>query len=276
MQEDAFVTCLRCGNRNSYLVSHCYYCGDRLERICGHCGHSNPPEVEYYCENCGQSLVGSQKEAAIGSPESDQDNAQPVNDVVKETKSQPSETAPGLDAGFCPRCKNPYQPGSSYCSICGLALKDKTARGTTLTAGAFDQGVPAGFWIRELAYFIDWGVLFIWGVFSYLLYSGDFVVWRGVEAELTLFDLLNLVIGQMYAPVLIGLWSTTVGKRAFGAYVVKIDGGRCGFWRALGREFAKVLSFLILGIGFLMIAFREDKRGLHDLIAGTAVIRRNE
>ena len=35
-----------------------------------------------------------------------------------------------------------------------------------------------------------------------------------------------------------------------------------------------MVSGMILGIGFLLIAFRADKRGLHDLLAGTVVVRR--
>ena len=34
-----------------------------------------------------------------------------------------------------------------------------------------------------------------------------------------------------------------------------------------------ILSALILGIGFLMIAFTQRKQGLHDILAGTLVIR---
>ena len=44
--------------------------------------------------------------------------------------------------------------------------------------------------------------------------------------------------------------------------------------RANARYWAKLLSFLIAGVGFLMIAFTERSQGLHDLLAGTLVIRR--
>ena len=44
--------------------------------------------------------------------------------------------------------------------------------------------------------------------------------------------------------------------------------------RALVRALATGLSAIILGLGFLMVAFRKDKRGLHDLICDTKVIRR--
>ncbi|MGH9316538.1 MAG: RDD family protein, partial [Thermoanaerobaculia bacterium] len=43
--------------------------------------------------------------------------------------------------------------------------------------------------------------------------------------------------------------------------------------RATGRHFSKILSTLILFIGFLMVAFSEKKQGLHDRIAETLVVR---
>ena len=46
-----------------------------------------------------------------------------------------------------------------------------------------------------------------------------------------------------------------------------------GFGKATGRYFAKILSALIIGIGFLMVAFSQRKQGLHDILAGTLVVR---
>ena len=42
--------------------------------------------------------------------------------------------------------------------------------------------------------------------------------------------------------------------------------------QAITRSLGYIPSTLLLGIGFLMVAFRKDKRALHDLLAGTAVI----
>jgi uncharacterized RDD family membrane protein YckC len=60
---------------------------------------------------------------------------------------------------------------------------------------------------------------------------------------------------------------------ALGIIVTDLEGRRIGFGRATGRYFAKILSALILGIGFLMVAFTQRKQGLHDMIAGTLVVR---
>ena len=58
-----------------------------------------------------------------------------------------------------------------------------------------------------------------------------------------------------------------------GMRIVRSDGRRVGIGRALGRELATVLSLILLLAGYLMVAFRNDKRALHDLIADTVVIR---
>ena len=47
---------------------------------------------------------------------------------------------------------------------------------------------------------------------------------------------------------------------------------RIGFGQATFRHVLKYVSHFVLEIGFLMIAFRESKEGLHDLMAGTYVI----
>lgn len=69
-------------------------------------------------------------------------------------------------------------------------------------------------------------------------------------------------------------WQATIGKRALHIQVTDGAGARLTWLRANGRYWAKLLSFLILGIGFLMILFTERRQGLHDLIAGTLVSRR--
>jgi uncharacterized RDD family membrane protein YckC len=66
----------------------------------------------------------------------------------------------------------------------------------------------------------------------------------------------------------------TVGKRALGIYVTDRQGQRIGFGRATGRYFGKILSALILFIGFMMAGWTERKQALHDMLADTLVVRR--
>jgi ssDNA-binding Zn-finger/Zn-ribbon topoisomerase 1 len=69
-------------------------------------------------------------------------------------------------------------------------------------------------------------------------------------------------------------WQATLGKMVCGLIVVDEYDNRISFARATGRYFAQILSALILGIGFIMVAFTRRKQGLHDLLAGTLVTRK--
>ena len=64
----------------------------------------------------------------------------------------------------------------------------------------------------------------------------------------------------------------TLGKMALGLIVTDVNGVRLSFGRASGRYFGKILSGLILNIGFIMAAFTEKKQALHDILAGTLVL----
>lgn len=66
----------------------------------------------------------------------------------------------------------------------------------------------------------------------------------------------------------------TPGKMALGIKVVDHHGQRLSFGHALGRWVAATLSYFTLYIGFLMAAFTERKRALHDMVAGTLVVDR--
>ena len=85
---------------------------------------------------------------------------------------------------------------------------------------------------------------------------------------------VTFVIDIAYFGTLVAIWQTTLGKRLFGLYIVRPDGSRVGFGRAVARYFASLLSAAIMLIGFVMIGLRRDKRGLHDLICDTVVLRR--
>jgi uncharacterized RDD family membrane protein YckC len=67
----------------------------------------------------------------------------------------------------------------------------------------------------------------------------------------------------------------TVGKRAFGMQVETLAGDRLSFRRASGRWWAKWLTLLTFGIGFLMVTWTARHQALHDKVAGTLVRRQS-
>ncbi|MBM4406123.1 MAG: RDD family protein [Chloroflexi bacterium] len=64
----------------------------------------------------------------------------------------------------------------------------------------------------------------------------------------------------------------TLGKMALGIAVTDYDGKQITFAKATGRYFGKLISVVILLIGYLMVAWTEKKQGLHDIMAGTLVV----
>ncbi len=119
-----------------------------------------------------------------------------------------------------------------------------------------------GFWSRAVAWFLD-----------YLVGSVAVLVARAVFGPIGLLLVLPLLL--LYYPLLeSSARQATFGKRACGLTVTDSHGDRISFGRGLARQFAKFLSALLFGIGFLMVAFTDRKRGLHDIIAGTLVVRK--
>jgi uncharacterized RDD family membrane protein YckC len=77
------------------------------------------------------------------------------------------------------------------------------------------------------------------------------------------------LVPLLYDVLLNGTFGATLGKMAVGAKIIGVDGSRLGYTRALVRSLAERLTLLV---GFLWILARADKRGLHDLVAGTRVV----
>jgi uncharacterized RDD family membrane protein YckC len=95
----------------------------------------------------------------------------------------------------------------------------------------------------------------------------------GSSAE-TIGILTALVIAVLDLGILPGLTGRTLGKWATGLRIERVDGTNPGIGRALLRHFVGYpLSFLLLGLGFLIAAVTVRGRTLHDMIAGTVVVR---
>jgi uncharacterized RDD family membrane protein YckC len=196
--------------------------------------------------------------------------------------TEPRAPAFGRQVVDCPRCHHINEPSAAFCYNCGLPFDEATVSSGNRSVhhiAAYAGASPGGFWVRFVSFIIDGIVevpviLLLLAIFTdvsaaqYFEYYGD----DGdlFDPVIEGFNLLAIV----YEATLVGLWGATVGKRALGLTVLRTDGSKVGMWRAFGREFAKTLSYLTLLIGFIIVAFRKDKRALHDLIADTVVVRR--
>jgi len=114
----------------------------------------------------------------------------------------------------------------------------------------------AGFWIRMLALLID--TILISVAISALTHSGG---------------KLFLVSLATYGAIMWKLKSTTVGGIVCNLKVVRIDGRPMDWPTAVIRALGCFLSLIVVGLGFIWIAFDDGRQSWHDKIAGTAVVR---
>ena len=233
--------CPNCGAAAEDAANYCVGCGSRLASGCPNCGAANQPDSQY-CQACGSALTA------------------------------PGPSLSRSDSVACPRCSSVNQPGTTFCYSCGLPLDDF---GGAARPAACAVGLPAGFWIRLLAWIIDSIVLFIGHVILLAImpdssvegYYSDDTIWTAADS-------ITAIVGALYYSVGVSVFSTTVGKRALGLYVLRVDGTKVGFLRAFCRHLAGGISALLLFMGYLMIGFSRDKRGLHDHICDTVVVKR--
>jgi uncharacterized RDD family membrane protein YckC len=153
------------------------------------------------------------------------------------------------------------------------------------------QQAYAGFWMRFLAYIIDAIIL---GIASFIILIPLFGI-VGVTAASNAEDLQSggggliaaLVGTYLLTVVLITAASwlyyalmessakqATLGKLALSLRVTDMAGNRISFGRATGRYFGKIVSGFILMIGYIMAGFTQQKQALHDIMAGTLVVRK--
>jgi len=169
------------------------------------------------------------------------------------------------------------------CAECKPVFFQRLQEGAILP-GMMGYMVYGGFWIRFLAKFID---NFITTILTYLILiimavgmaalTGDTQVEPPLLAmfiTVALFYFFMLSIPAAYNTFFIGKYQSTPGKMALSLKVIRPDGSPISYWRAFGRHFAEILSGLILMIGYIMAAFDDEKRALHDMICDTRVVKK--
>lgn len=196
----------------------------------------------------------------------------------KENQSSSNPSKPkGTDSSFqkviCNSC-GAVQAPSNQCINCGATL--------VATASALQPADTyhfAGFWIRFVACMIDslllGAVQFVIGLVLGFAggAAGDFEG-GGAFAMLAITWLCSMAVSITYYVFFTGYNGQTPGKMALRIQVIRTDGTPMTYGRAFLREIpGKFISAIILCIGYLMVAFDQQKQGLHDRIAGTYVIK---
>jgi uncharacterized RDD family membrane protein YckC len=153
----------------------------------------------------------------------------------------------------------------------------------------------AGFWLRFVAYVIDYIIIYVVQSFLFIPLLGllglSFAsqmsnpenmseaeamgMIAGIMAVAGTTFLLSAIIGILYGTFMeSSKYQATVGKMALGLKVTDVDGKNLDFVKALIRNVCKIISSMILFIGYIMAGFTEKKQGLHDIIASTLVVKK--
>ncbi len=174
---------------------------------------------------------------------------------------------------FCPTCGAELQfKDAEICPKCGVRI---------VTALSPTENKYAGFWIRFVAYIIDFIILMIIA-FGIGIVLGILVLANSPQYNLSnnpgfliLFYLIFILVLWLYFAIQESSPSqATLGKRAVNIKVITNEGNRIDFGKATLRTFIKF--FPIIGfISMLVIGISDDKQGLHDMAAHTYVIYLN-
>jgi uncharacterized RDD family membrane protein YckC len=201
---------------------------------------------------------------------------------------------------YCNRCGAPNAARAKFCANCGTPLETveptppgaaeptppaQSPVGLQATTGLAAPAAAvhyAGFWVRFVAFLIDAVLVgLVVAPISAVIQLAIGVAGGAVMMPTIGVGLVRGIVGSVFSVAVNWLYEAvlesssyqaTVGKMALGLKVTDLEYRRISFARATGRHFAKILSAMILFIGFFMIGFTERKQGLHDMIAGTYVI----
>lgn len=171
----------------------------------------------------------------------------------------------------CRSCGHDNPTEARFCANCGANLLVAIKQSVPTVAPGAEPATPGlaveymGFWIRLAAAIIDdIIVIIITLIFFAFLRFGIRDFWFPV----------SLFVPWLYYWLFTGLKGQTLGKMALGIKVVNAEGSMPGLGIAALREIpGKIVSSIVICLGFLWIIWDVRKQGWHDKIAKTYVVR---
>ena len=178
-----------------------------------------------------------------------------------------------MSPAFCPQCGTAQASRANFCPDCGADLSVGTPPVVRREGEAVATVAYAGFGRRLAAWVIDTVLLGIVSlIISVIIVGGDADdASRGAQVAVN--TIAFAIAWGYYAGMESSTKQGTLGKMILGIVVTDVDGQRITFMRATGRHFAKIISGLLLFIGYLMVIWTARKQGLHDIMAGTLVVQ---
>lgn len=192
----------------------------------------------------------------------------PVTESGSESDKEKS-TRTTTNIVTCLQCGLTVQSGQVFCTQCGTKLP-------VITEGReSDSPEYVGFWMRAWATVLDAIlILLVTTPLGWMIYGDAYFA----ESTETFSGPADIALSFLPLVATIGFWrykSATPGKMAISARIVDArTGDRPSTGQLIGRYFAYLLSALPVGLGFFWIGWDKQKRGWHDKLAGTAVVRK--
>lgn len=206
---------------------------------------------------------------------------------------------------YCARCGTAVTTPAAFCSNCGAPLPASAPApagvvppfaspapafapaGAAPVAGVMVAGMLeyAGFWRRFWAFCLDSIVVALLMIPIRMIVAVP-VISNAFNEDMTPESIFSMMAagaaGAFFGVLLQWIYFAfmessakqgTLGKIALGIQVAGLDGRRVSFARATGRYFARMITALTLGIGYLIQPFTARRQTLHDMISGTVVVR---
>lgn len=198
---------------------------------------------------------------------------------------------------YCVSCGSANNSKATFCSVCGYRLNEFSSKkayeanqqhrsnSTYGSNQSYDnvQGYQspcyeggrynyAGFWKRFAAALLDGFILTIGGSILAACIIPSVIAEGDPSSERFVLLIPIIVIWLYYSLMESSSKQATLGKLAVGIYVADSEGNRISFCRATGRHFGKIISGIILSIGYIMAGFTEKKQALHDIMADCLVL----
>ncbi len=275
------MRCPKCGYVSFNNLEACKRCGADLREIkhrggiptfSAAPGSSPPPRTPL---QAGPS--------AAGPTQKPEDRTQEIDALFARLSNSPGLA---LTSG-----QGPQERAAFHVPIDTLPPLDPLAGGVALPLGVQSDasrpvkvGAPsrAGFWIRLAAWIVDIVCLFLATIVLAVLVLAT--IWFGGRLGGEINDQVMALAGYsgaaivmasgfLYFTLFVGSAGRTPGKTLFGLKIVGVNDQDMTYGRACLRSLCWILSLVLFSVGFLMIAFTRQKRGLHDILAGTRVIR---
>lgn len=270
--------------------SFCGHCGASLQSgadVCSICGTpvlpEAPPDYVPYCRSCGVVVSWGQghtcRRCGLTPLCSLHFNAD--SSLCFDCASVPAATlAATATAGLrCGACGTPVSPNTEYCANCGRALSFRATP---------ESAEYVGFWIRAGAFVVDWLAAYVVAavvaaVIGFSVTTGEAQPASQEPASIT-FDSINYsfllifwAIAVAHSVILTAWRGQTLGKMLLRIQVVDAHGNVPPLPRVLAREAIRaviLLALVPLGLFYISVAMDLRKRGWHDQIGTSYVVRK--